>query len=185
VARLPGARLSVIPAEFSPDGRLVALPPEDQTVQVWEVATGKPHGPRLVTGQQIQRVAFAPDGKLLATVAPNGNLRLWDITSGQQLGPAWNCSGGLAPEPDRLELPLQVAFSPDDRWLATVGGDLHLRLWQAPRATLPLREMELRTWLSLGVRLDAEGRWQSIPGAEWQALRRELGEREAAKGRPP
>jgi WD40 repeat protein len=174
--RLPGAHFSPIPPEFSPDGKLVATPDADQTVQLWDMATGKQYGPRLVNRQQIQRVVFSPDGKVLVTVAPGGTLRLWDVGSGQQLGPAWqHLAGGILPLEILSEMPVQVAFSPDGRWLATQGGDMHLRLWPVPKAALPLREMELRTWLSLGVRLDAQGGWQSIPGPEWQALRRELG----------
>jgi WD40 repeat protein len=174
LTRLPGARFSLIPSEFSPDGKLVATPHEDQTVQLWDLATGKQHGPRLVNRQQVQRVVFAPDGKLLITVAPGGTLRLWDVASGQQLGAAWHFAGGDIPKQPVPDIPLQVAFSPDGRWLATLGGDMHLRLWPVPEAELSLREMELRTWLALGVRLDAQGGWQSIPGPEWRALRREL-----------
>jgi WD40 repeat protein len=183
LVRLPEAPLSLIPAEFSPDGKLVAIPNEDHRVQLWDVTAGKRHGPGLVNRQQIQRVVFAPDGKLLVTVAPGGNLRLWDISAGQQLGPAWDFTAGLKLPQELREIPGDVAFSPDGRWLATLGGDQQLRLWPVPNAAVPLREMELRTWLSLGVRLDAQGAWQPIPGAEWQALRRELDALEARPSR--
>jgi WD40 repeat protein/serine/threonine protein kinase len=181
ITRLPEARYSVIPAEFSPDGRLVALPNEDQTVVIWDVTTGKQHGPRLVNRQQIQRVLFSPDGRLLVTVSPVGTLRLWDVSSGQQLGPPWEAADGRRPLEITAEYPAAVAFTPDGRRLAALGADLRFRLWQMPSATVPLREMELRTWTSLGVRAGPQGGWQPIPGTEWQALRQELRELEASR----
>jgi WD40 repeat protein len=174
VAQLPEARYSVIPPEFSPNGKLIALPNEDQSVVLWDVVTGKQHGPRLVNRQPIQRVLFAPDGKVLVTVSPGGTLRLWDVATGQQLGPPWDSSGGSTPEQLEPGLPLQAGFSPDGRYLATLAADMQLRLWPAPKAGFQFREMELRTWTSLGIRTDAQGGWQAIPGPEWQALRREI-----------
>jgi WD40 repeat protein/serine/threonine protein kinase len=181
VARLPEARYSMIPPEFSPDGRLVAVPNEDQTVVLWDLVTGKQYGPRLVNRQPIQRVLFSPDGRLLVTVSPVGTLRLWDVASGQQLGPHWEAADGRRPLEITADYPTQVEFTPDGRRLAALGADLRFRLWQMPSASVPFREMELRTWSSLGVRSDGQGGWQAIPGPDWQALRQELRTLEASR----
>ncbi len=181
VAQLPDAHFSFeLPAEFSPDGKLIAIPLANQTVEIWNVATGKRHGPRLANRQQIQRLLFAPDGKVLVTVSPNGTLRQWDVASGLQLGPAWDSGGDMDADQPVTGMPMQVTFCPDGRWLGTVGAT-HLRLWPLSKSELSLREMELRTWVATGARLDPQSGWQSISGTEWHALRGELITLEARK----
>ena len=164
---------------------MVALPNEDQTVELWDVTTAKRHGPRLVNRLKIQRVVFAPNGKIFATVSPGGTIRGWDVATGQQLGPPWdptvNFAEILKPEQIKLDTPTQLAFSPDSRLLATLGADGMVKIWPVPNARYSLREMELRTWLSLGIRTDERGSWQSIPGQEWQVLREELRTLEAKR----
>jgi hypothetical protein len=45
-----------------------------------------------------------------------------------------------------------------------------------------LREMELRTWVTVGARLTAQGTVEAIPWHEWQGLREELRALEACPG---
>jgi WD40 repeat protein len=181
LATLHGASFSGIPAEFSPDGKLVFLPDEAGIVEIWEVDKDKQRRPPLRNRQRIQRLQPAPDNRHLVTVAPSGTLKLWDISSGQQLGPAWRFDkkdSGTGRGDDPFP---QVAFSPDARWLGTLINDGLLRLWPMFQTPASLREMELRTWLAVGARIGPEGSAESIPGLEWQELLRESRSLEKAK----
>src|SRR5262249_35899407 len=74
---------------FSPDGKLLAQGRSNQTVGIWEAATGKLLGE--LKGHQggIDSLAFAPDGKTLATGSADTTALIWDLAElKKQLKPA-------------------------------------------------------------------------------------------------
>ena len=70
--------------DFSPDGEQLASGSYDNTVRLWDVATGKAQGePLKGHTDRVQGVAFSPDGKLLASASNDKTVRLWDVESGK------------------------------------------------------------------------------------------------------
>lgn len=67
-------------AEFSPDGRLVALTGGERTVAVCDVATRKPLR-EIEHGGKVNALAFVGDGRL--AVAASRSVHLWDIATGR------------------------------------------------------------------------------------------------------
>jgi hypothetical protein len=118
---------------FSPDGTRLASASRDQTVKVWDAASGQEL--RTVKGHTnvVRSVSFSPDGTRLASASDDQTVRLWDAASGQELrtlkGHALQVMG--------------VAFSSDGTRLASASRDKSVRLWDArPRTPAVQAEVE-------------------------------------------
>jgi WD40 repeat protein len=117
--RVPyGPVIPVCAVAFSPDGRLLAVGGYQEVLLwdltearlAWRVGSG-------VVGDVVHALAWRRDGRQLAiaegTPGQKGALRLLDVTTGRQVG-VWDEPG------DSLHT---VAFSPDERLVATGGAD--------------------------------------------------------------
>ena len=70
---------------FSPDGTILATWSWDNTIRLWNVATGVSF--RTLEGHtsNITSIAFSPDGLILASGGWRDGLRLWNPTTGVYL----------------------------------------------------------------------------------------------------
>ncbi len=104
---------------FSPDGRFALTGSEDNTLRLWDVATGKEL--RSFSGHTnfVSSVAFSPDGRFALSGSWDDTVRLWNVSTGKELR---SFNGHTA----FLEA---VAFSPDGRLALSGGQDKTLKLW--------------------------------------------------------
>lgn len=110
---------------FSPDGKMLVGGSEDNTVRLWEVATGKLLRTISHNGK-VRSVAFSPDGKILASgsgpPAANEKKGKGDGPGAVQL---WNSQTGQLIRTMRSRWVVWcIAFSPDGKILAGGTGSL-------------------------------------------------------------
>ncbi|MEU4155164.1 trypsin-like peptidase domain-containing protein [Actinoplanes sp. NPDC026670] len=116
---LAGHGEAVYSLAFSPDGRTLATGSVDNTVRLWDVATGTSRLTLTGHTKVVFSLVFSPDGRTLATTSADNTARLWDVATGNNIHTLTGHTNGV----------WSVAFSPDGNTLATGGHDRLVRLW--------------------------------------------------------
>jgi WD40 repeat protein len=156
---------------FSPDGRRIVTGSYDNTLRLWDAASGKPIGPPLQGHtDRVRSVAFSPDGRRIVSGSADNSLRLWDAASGKPIGP---------PLQGHTNAVNSVAFSPDGRRIVSGSDDNSLRLWNAASGKPIGPPLQGHTSLVWSVAFSPDGR-RIVSGSADNSLRLW----DAASGKP-
>jgi WD40 repeat protein len=119
---MTGHTARIIDSEFSPDGSLLVGASVDDSVIVWDVATGRPRMTVKEAHDGLISASFGPRGDRVATTGVDGILRVWEVETGEELLSIEAGSGLLGNQ-----------FSPDGKLVAsgTFGGNDRAQVWDA------------------------------------------------------
>jgi hypothetical protein len=121
-----GHRSAITALAFSSDGATLASGSADQTVRIWNVATGREASMFLETSAVVRALTLIPGRGAVAAALDDRRLMLWDYGLQRQIIHL------ESPDGSRLEA---VAVSPDGRFVAAGGSGRNVFVWEAGRGT--------------------------------------------------
>lgn len=120
VVNLAGHKGQIYGVAFSPDGKMAATAAADNSIILWDLATGTAAKTLAGHTAQVYSVAFSPDGKQLVSGSGDKNVTLWDIAEGKAIK-------SFAGAQDAV---YQVAFVSGGTHVLAGGVDKLLHLWE-------------------------------------------------------
>jgi len=133
---------------ISPDGRFVLSGSWDETLRLWDLATGQCLRTLKGHTERVNSVAISPDGRFALSGSHDNTLRLWDLETGQ-------CLRTLKGHTDYVT---SVAISPDGRFGLSGSEEKTLRLWDLATGQC-LRILEGHTSWVYSVAISPDGRF--------------------------
>jgi hypothetical protein len=105
---------------FSPDGRSALSGSKDETLKLWDVATGAEIRVFVGHGSSVDSVAFSPDGRTALSGGSDDEIKVWDVATGKELR--------AFSDRHSNKYVLSYAFSPDRRSVLSGNHDGTLKL---------------------------------------------------------
>jgi eukaryotic-like serine/threonine-protein kinase len=150
---LRGHEAAVSDVLFSRDGRRLYSAAHDNTIRVWDVATGKEL--HVIRGHDdaVYGLALSPDGRQLASASWDGTVKLWDTATNRAL----RTLGG---HPGKA---MRVVYSPDGRTLVSLSLAT-LTVWDATTGAQLRRWADVKNGGMYGLAFSPDGKHVATAG---------------------
>ena len=112
----------VLSIAISPDGKMLASSSWDNSIRVWDTATG---AEIFELRHRVRSVIFSPDGTHILSGGMDATIRAWNVTTGDELFTLRGHVGAVN----------SVAFSLDGTNIASGSQDHTLVVWDAARGS--------------------------------------------------
>ncbi|KAH6667462.1 vegetative incompatibility protein HET-E-1 [Halenospora varia] len=169
---LEGHSSSVKSVAFSLDGKRIVSGSYDETVRLWDAATGAALQTLEGHFYYVSSVAFSPDSKRIVSGSDDETVRLWDAATGAALQTLEGHFSSVS----------SVAFSPDGKRIVSGSDDKTVRLWDAATGAV-LQTLEGHSFSVTSVAFSPDGKrivsgsddetvrlWDAATGAALQTL---------------
>jgi WD40 repeat protein len=106
-------------AVFSPDGTHVVSASYDNTVRIWNAATGEPEAELKGHSDCVRSAVFSPDGTHVVSASNDNTVRIWNAATGEP-------EAELKGHSDWVQ---SAVFSPDGTHVVSASYDKTVRIW--------------------------------------------------------
>ncbi|MBW4466610.1 MAG: TIR domain-containing protein [Pegethrix bostrychoides GSE-TBD4-15B] len=148
IHELKGHSARIHRAIFSHGGKLIATASADNTVKVWDAATGAELRTLRGHQDQVYRVEFSADDRMIVSGGRDDTVRLWQPTSRLGAGSQDSVEFWKTDSDDdaliktlvghRNEI-MDLSFSEDGKLIASASSDATIKLWQTQQGAVRLR----------------------------------------------
>ncbi|MBW4657365.1 MAG: serine/threonine protein kinase [Drouetiella hepatica Uher 2000/2452] len=144
---------------ISPDGKILVSGSADQTIKVWDWATGTEL--RTLAGHTsfVNALAIARDGKTLVSGSADQTIKIWDLTTGKELRTLAGHAGFVN----------ALNISHDGRILVSGSADQTIKVWDLPTGK-ELRTLAGHTGFINSLNISADG-YTLVSGGTDQTLK--------------
>lgn len=129
---------------LSANGNYVAVQLPNNSIQVWNVATGKQVGTIPYDQSDVSAVALSPDGSLLAIGllnAPKAEVQIWSTATGK-------LTASFTDTDTWAKVVGWLAFSPNGKYLAESASSIHIWNVQAKQIVATFGKVDKSHWIT-------------------------------------
>ncbi|KAI9129470.1 hypothetical protein ON05_034655 (plasmid) [Acaryochloris sp. CCMEE 5410] len=139
---------------ISPDGRTIVSASSDQTLKVWDLATGEELRTLKGHTDSVNGLSISSDGRTIVSASSDQTLKVWDLATGEELRT-------LKGHTDSVN---GLSISPDGRTIVSASSDQTLKVWDLATGE-ELRTLKGHTHTVTCVSISPDG--QTLVSTSW------------------